>query len=94
LDQIDLFKFYIKYQSNDLYIFSEHLFDKFYLFIFLAIFIMLFALIAAIILAKNTFIDVKYYEIYTKKPKINPSNILTFEEKFKYTYAKRYKESY
>jgi NADH:ubiquinone oxidoreductase subunit 6 (subunit J) len=61
LEPEDSFKFYLKYQSNDLYIFSEHLFNKFFLFSLLVIFVMLFALIAAIILAKKTFVDIKFY---------------------------------
>lgn len=78
-DSVDLFTFILKYQSNDLYIFSEHLFNKFFLFTLLAIFIMLFSLIAAIILAKKTFVDTKFYEISIKRVPFNPNTFLNLE---------------
>jgi NADH:ubiquinone oxidoreductase subunit 6 (subunit J) len=79
LEPEDSFKFYLKYQSNDLYIFSEHLFNKFFLFSLLVIFVMLFALIAAIILAKKTFVDIKFYEIPIKRVPFDPNNFLNFD---------------
>ena len=53
-DPVDLFIYSLKYESNDIIIFSENLFSGYFIFLLLIVFIMLFALISAIIIAKKS----------------------------------------
>lgn len=53
-DSVELFIYSLKYESNDIIIFSENLFSGYFIFLLLIVFIMLFALIAAIIIAKRS----------------------------------------
>jgi len=51
---VDLFIHSLKYDSNDIIIFSENLFSEYFIFLTIIIFIMLFALISAIIISKKS----------------------------------------
>ena len=53
-DSVELFIYSLKYESNDIIIFSENLFSGYFIFLLLIVFIMLFALISAIIIAKRS----------------------------------------
>ena len=79
-DPVELFIFEFKYNSNDIIIFSENLFNNYFIFLLIIIFIMLFILISAIIIAKKS--DYKFPNNEIEDDTISISNKISLKKTF------------